>query len=294
MTQIVYPLRAKMTTATTGTDNVIVGSAVDGYQSFADAGVTDGDYIKYTIEDANGNWECGTGYFDTNVTRLFRSSSYFVDDSSSGGSLISLSGDAVIYATTSHHEAASRQLLASGTVSNQSSLTYDWRRGSSGYFSSTAERNFTKYELLLDRLVPVSDSRIYLRIRYPSTNTANSTETGSSYQGQYLESYSTTDYAQATTGTIHYLSRYTNVGGATYESGWSGKITFMVDLDQSGGTEYQQIHSVGGYIMYLNAPMTHQAFTKYTSVTRDINGFYIYAGTGNLQTGKWSLYGIRD
>jgi len=292
MTQIVYPLRAKMTTATTGTSSVIVGSAVDGYQSFADAGVTDGDYIKYTIEDANGNWEVGTGYFDTNVTRLFRSSSYFVDDSSSGGSLISLSGDAVIYATTSHHEAASRQLVASGTVSNQSSLSYDWARGTSKYYSSTAERNFSKYELLLDRLTPVSDARIYLRIRYPNTNTGNYTSSGS-YQGQYIETSGGTDYANSSSSSVHYLSRYTNIGGSTSESGWSGSITFMTNRDEYGVDQTQQTHSVGGYISSSGAPITHQAFVEYQT-SLDIQGFYLFASTGNLDTGKWSLYGVRD
>jgi len=281
-----------MTTATTGTGNVTVGSAVDGYQSFADAGVTDGDYIKYTIEDDNGNWECGTGYFGNSVTTLYRSSSYFVDDSSSGGSLISLSGDAVIYATTSHHEAASRQLLASGTVSNQSNLYYDWAKGTSKYASSTAEKNFSKYELLLDRLTPVSDARIYLRIRYPAYNTSNLTSAGS-YQGQYMEAYSTTDYAYASSASVHYLSRYTTIGGDTNESGWSGSITFMTNRDEYGVDQYQQIHSVGGYISSAGAPITHQAFIEYQTLL-DIQGFYLYASTGNLDTGKWSLYGVRD
>lgn len=292
MTLIVYPLRAKMTTATTGTGSVYFGSAVDGYQSFSDAGVTDNDWIKYTIEDANGNWECGTGQVSITNGYLIRSSSYFVDDSSSGGSLISLSGDAVIYATTSHHEAASRQLVASGTVSNQSSLSYDWAKGTSKYFSSPAERNFSKYELLLDRLTPVSDARIYLRIRYPAYSTSNITSSGS-YQGQYIETSGSTDYANSSLSSIHYLSRYTSIGGATSESGWSGSITFMTNRDEYGVDQTQQTHSVGGYISSSGAPITHQAFVEYQT-SLDIQGFYLYASTGNLDTGKWSLYGVRD
>jgi hypothetical protein len=68
----------------------------------------------------------------------------------------------------------------------------------------------------------------------------------------------------------------------------------MVDIDEYGVDQYQQIHSVGGYVNSSGAPITHQAFTEYGATTSNIQGFYIYASTGNLDTGKWSLYGVRD
>ena len=47
-----------MTTSTTGTGTITLGSASDGFQSFADAGVANGDIIRYVIEDGN-NFEIG-------------------------------------------------------------------------------------------------------------------------------------------------------------------------------------------------------------------------------------------
>lgn len=90
MTKLVN--RAKMTTATTGTGAITLGSAVDGYQSFADAGVADLDVVRYVIEDGN-NWEIGTGTYVGPVTTLYRT----VSESSNAGAAINLSGEAVVF-----------------------------------------------------------------------------------------------------------------------------------------------------------------------------------------------------
>jgi len=86
--------RAKMTTSTTGTGTITLGSAVERYQSFSDAGVTDGQVVRYTIEDGL-NWEIGSGTYTASGTTLTRT----VDESSNGGAAISLSGNAVVFVT---------------------------------------------------------------------------------------------------------------------------------------------------------------------------------------------------
>jgi len=86
--------RAYVSTSTPGTGTITLGSAVSGYQTFAAAGVSDGDSVRYTIEDGT-NWEIGTGTYTASGTTLSRTPS----ESSSGGSAINLSGDATVFIT---------------------------------------------------------------------------------------------------------------------------------------------------------------------------------------------------
>lgn len=87
----VFVNRAKMSTATTGTGTITLGSAVSAYQSFAAAGVANADVVSYLITDGATAWEVGTGTYTSSGTTLSRT---LIE--SSTGSLLNLSGGATV------------------------------------------------------------------------------------------------------------------------------------------------------------------------------------------------------
>jgi hypothetical protein len=111
MTKLVN--RAKMTTATTGTGTLTLGSAVDGFQTYAAAGVTDGDVIRYVIEDGTA-WEIGRGTYTASGTTLSRT----VIESSNSNAALSLTGSAVVFVSATEADLREERVgsISTGTL----------------------------------------------------------------------------------------------------------------------------------------------------------------------------------
>lgn len=114
---VTFVNRARMTTGTTGTGTITLGSAVSGFQSFADAGITNGQTVRYVIEDGTG-FEIGTGTYTSSGTTLSRS----VEESSNSDSALNLSGSALVFVTVAATDVLNKSgdtmsgdLLFSGT-----------------------------------------------------------------------------------------------------------------------------------------------------------------------------------
>lgn len=110
--------RAKMSTSTTGTGTITLGSAETGYQSFADAGVADGDVVRYVIEDGD-DWEIGSGTYTASGTTLSRT----VDESSNSDAALNLTGSAVVFITAAAEDIPSIS-LTNWTITESGGVLY--------------------------------------------------------------------------------------------------------------------------------------------------------------------------
>lgn len=87
---------ARVRTATTGTGTMTLGSAVTGFLTFAQAGVSNGDVVAYSIRDGASS-EIGYGTYTSASLTLSRT----VRKSTNSDALISLSGNAEVLITPS-------------------------------------------------------------------------------------------------------------------------------------------------------------------------------------------------
>jgi hypothetical protein len=102
-------------TGTPGTGAVTLNAAVSGFQTFAAAGISDGDVCDMTGEDGS-NFEIGRWKYASSgptITRLTTT------DSSSGGAAVSFTSAAVFFVTVSDASVGSRGKTLAASLGQQ-------------------------------------------------------------------------------------------------------------------------------------------------------------------------------
>lgn len=121
---------AKMTSATTGTGTLTLGSASSGCNTFANAGVTDGEQVTYVIRDG-ANTEVGRGIYTASGTTLTRAT---ILSSTNGGSAISCSGSETVAITVAAEDMfpyaayynSGADTVTNGTDDSELTLNSEW------------------------------------------------------------------------------------------------------------------------------------------------------------------------
>jgi len=286
MTKLVN--RAKMTTASTGTGSPItLGSAVDGYQTFADAGVADGDVVRYVIEDGTA-WEIGLGTYTASGTTLTRGSI----ESSNADNALNLTGNAVVYVSAA---AADLQEL----VDFADNFVLPTADGSTGQVLQTNGAGTLSFTTISGYTDADVDTHL-------NTGTASSGEvlswTGSDYDwitagGAFTADgsnnlYAISTLANLTTGTDNFAAGQ-NAGNALTssigsvaigpEAGKSANSDAVIAIGQNSATlaTGQDTTAVGRYS--AAAVTTGTGSTAFGALT-----LRNATGSGNTAVGKWA------
>ena len=249
--------RVKVITATIGTGTITLSAAVGGYQTFADGGVADGDIVRYTIEDGI-NWEIGSGIFDLTAGTVTRTVS-----ESSTGSMLSLSGDAVVYVTASGEDIVQPSDLA--TVAT------------TGAYSDLSGLPSEASQLLLNRPLESNfslDNGIYY------VNFTGGTVTGNVAKDS-------TGLSATATNLIPVMS------GGTATSCSSGSVSCSVTPAASGDLSRLFDGGVTYFRQYTSSTMT---VTVDLGATTDIEDYIIdsFANITTYQPRAWTFQGSPD
>jgi hypothetical protein len=168
----------RMTTATTGTGTITLGSAVSGYLTFALAGVANGDVVDYAIKDGS-NSEHGTGTYTASGTTLSRT----VTKSTNSNAAISLSGTAEVFISPRAETLNDASLFTTGTL-NSARLP-----------ASTGFVAYNVYSATQTITIPAGATRALVKMVAPGGGSGGSSTTSTPSagggSGSYLEKYLT-------------------------------------------------------------------------------------------------------
>ena len=268
MTKLVN--RAKMTTATTGTGTITLGAASDGFQSFAAAGVADGDTIRYVIEDGE-DWEIGSGVYTASGTTLTR----VVGESTNAGAAISLSGDAVVYVTATAEDLSGRWIeVARAVADDDASVDF------TGIDDSADE-----WMVSFFGVVSATDGEL-LYLRTSSDNGAAYDSGASDYKYAIRYTYASGGSGASTSAGSDIITITDNgTSGTASRGGAIGSVRFY---NPAAAAETTIIFDVSGPL-FNSAEYAHESGSGFRISATAVNAIRFFFSSGNIASGTFVL-----
>ena len=182
--------RVKVATSTTSTGTITLGAAESGFQTFAQGGISNGDTVRYVIEDCSA------------LTRTLISSST--------GSLLNLSGSAIVFISPTAADltlsGAAHNFTAFTATANQTSFSVNYTVGNILLFINGAKIDAASF-------TATSGTAVVLSTGADAGDIVEVVEYGGA-----SANYSTTEFT-ATSGQTAFSGSYNTAKSAVYLNG---------------------------------------------------------------------------
>ena len=266
-------------TGTTVTGSITLGSALPGHSLFADAGVSDGDEVRYLLKDGS-NRELGTGTYTASGTVLSRDTVHAsIISGVRGTTKLTLSGAAEVYLVASSGDfggGGGGGLIPISTTAASSDAAVD----------IALTGGYSKYRLVIEHLIPATNgTALYFRF---SDDDASTFDSGASdYGWLYGLTGLTTNATDNADSKI--TTTPTGIGNT------SGRSFFgRADILLADGTSHTLLN---GRTTYLNSGLGYLNGTEWIgsfhNATRPTH-IRAFMASGNITSGTFHLYGIAD
>jgi hypothetical protein len=152
-------------TGTTGTGSITLGSALPGHSLFADAGVSDGDEVRYLIKDGS-NRELGTGTYTASGTVLSRDTVHAsIISGVRGTTKLTLSGAAEVYLVSSSGDFGGGGLIPISTTVASSDAAVD----------IALTGGYSKYRVVMEKISGTSNQSLRAQLSVDGGSTFEAT-----------------------------------------------------------------------------------------------------------------------